>query len=94
MIDIQDHQKDQWETRYNRSLDLTKYIMADKVAHISIEDAGFDLTVPKASVRQLYEDDDEFREVSSITSAHYMEYDKNMFNEIDNDAKSIDLDTN
>ena len=79
-------QQDRWENRPNRMLDLTQYLMPDKVAHISIEDAGFDNTAP-VSVRKLYEDGGgELREVSTITSALNMEYDKMMFAEMELDS--------
>lgn len=82
--------KDSWEKRFNRQVNLDQYIMLDKVPHISIEDAGFDKMVPATSVQRLYEEED-IRDVSAMTSVLNIEFEKILCGEAEQDAQSLDM---
>ena len=91
LYNFQSDNKETWEKRFNRQLDLSKYIVSDKVAHITIEDAGFDKTMPNTKVQRLYDSKHDLREMSSITSVINNEYERMMCAEVDQDGQSMDM---
>ena len=50
-------------------MDLVNYVVANKIAHISIEDAEFD-KIMQPKIRKLYEDDDDMYNVNNYSSVH------------------------